>query len=104
MDSEKNKTISELQAYYEQKAEERGFGDETAQDTLLLMTEEIGELARAIRKQSGIKTDEKGKNYAIEEELADIFIYLLHLSNILGISLEEAFWKKEEENNKRTWK
>ena len=96
--------LSELQKYYKQKAEERGFGDETAQNTLLLMTEELGELARAVRKHAGIKIDDKSKVYAIEEELADLQIYLLHLSNILGINLEEAFWKKEDENNKRTWK
>jgi len=97
------KTISEIQKYYKQKTEERGFADETAQDALLLMTEELGELARAIRKNVGIKTDNKEKIYAIEEELADIFIYLLHLSNILGLDLEEAFWKKENENDSRKW-
>jgi NTP pyrophosphatase (non-canonical NTP hydrolase) len=98
------KTLSELQAYYQKKAKERGFTDETAQDTLLLLMEEVGELARAIRKQIGIKTDDKEKIYEIEEELADIQIYLLHLSNILGINLEEAFWKKEQENDTRQWK
>lgn len=100
----KPKTLSELQEYYQQKAKERGFSDETAQDTLLLMTEELGELARAVRKNTGIKTDNKEKIYAIEEELADMQNYLLHLSNILGINLEEAYWKKEEENDTRKWK
>ena len=100
----KSRTLSELQEYYRKKAEERGFADETAQDTLLLMIEELGELARAVRKRAGIKTDDKEKIYELEEELADIQIYLLHLSNILGINLEEAFWKKEEENNTREWK
>ncbi|OGE83866.1 MAG: hypothetical protein A3B23_01270 [Candidatus Colwellbacteria bacterium RIFCSPLOWO2_01_FULL_48_10] len=98
------KTLADLQKYYKQKAEERGFGHESARDTLLLMTEELGELARAIRKHSGIKTDDKERIYAMEEELADILIYTLHLSNILGLDLEKAFWKKEEENNKRVWK
>lgn len=98
------KSLSELQEYYKQKAKERGFDKESPRDTLLLMTEELGELARAIRKYSGIKTDDKSKIYAMEEELADIQIYLLHLSNTLGLNLEEAFWKKEDENNKRVWK
>lgn len=93
-----------MQKYYADKSKERGFDKETARDTLLLMVEEVGELARAIRKQAGIKTDDKSKIYAIEEELADIFIYLLHLSNILKLDLEDAFWKKEEENKKRVWK
>lgn len=100
----KPKTLSELQKYYQQKAEERGFEKETAQETLLLMTEELGELARAIRKNIGLKIDNKEKIYAIEEELADIQNYLLHLSSILGINLEEAYWKKEAENDTRKWK
>ena len=101
---EKYKTLSELQEYYRGKAKERGFDKESARDTLLLMTEELGELAKAIRKHSGMPTNDKSKIYAIEEELADIQIYLLHLSNTLGLNLEEAFWKKEDENNKRVWK
>ncbi len=99
-----HKTLKELQKFYAGKSKERGFDKETAQDTLLLMMEEIGELARAIRKQAGIKTDDKSKIYAIEEELADILAYLLHISNILGLDLEASFWKKEEENKKRVWK
>jgi len=98
------KSLSELQKYYSQKAKERGFDKESARDTLLLMTEELGELAKAIRKTSGIKTDDKSQTYHIDEELADIQIYLLHLSNTLNINLEEAFWNKEDENNKRVWK
>lgn len=100
----KGKSLPELQKFYAQISQERGFDKETAQDTLLLMMEEVGELARAIRKQKGIKTDDKSKIYALEEELADILAYLLHLSNILNIDLEESFWKKEEKNKKRTWK
>jgi NTP pyrophosphatase (non-canonical NTP hydrolase) len=68
------------------------------------MMEEVGELARAVRKQAGIKIDAKTNVYPIEEELADILAYLLHLSNILGLDLEDSFWKKEEENKKRAWK
>lgn len=98
------KSLIELQQYYKQKAKERGFDNESAKDTLLLLTEELGELAKAIRKSEGLKTDDNSNKYDIEEELADVFIYLLHLSNILELNLEEAFWKKEEENNKRVWK
>src|SRR3989344_6609536 len=102
--NKKPTSLKELQEYFKAKAVERGFDKETPQDAMLLMTEELGELARAIRKHSGIKTDDKERIYAMEEELADILIYTLHLSNILGLDLEKAFWKKEEENNKRVWK
>lgn len=98
------KSLTELQEYYKAKSKERGFDNESAQDTLLLMTEELGELARAVRKHAGIKIDDKTDVYPLQEELADTQIYLLYLANILGISLEESFWKKEAENEKRTWK
>lgn len=97
-------TLASLQKYFAEKCKQRGFENETAQDAMLLMVEEVGELARSIRKHSGIKIDAKEKIYAIEEELADVLIYLLHISNILGLDLEESLWKKEEENEKRIWK
>jgi len=100
----KKHTLKELQAYFAEKSKERGFDKETAQDTLLLMIEEVGELARAIRKRVGIKSDDKSRIYPVQEELADILAYLLHLSNILKLDLEESFWKKEEENKKRVWR
>lgn len=96
-------TLAQLQEYVAKKSAERGFQDESPRDILLLMTEELGELARAIRKNSGLKMDGKSKVYAIEEEIADILIYLLHLSNVLKIDINEAFWEKEEENNSRKW-
>ena len=96
-------TLKELQKYYKQKAKERGFSKETPQDIVLLLTEELGELARAIRKKMGIKINAKTRVPELEEELADIFIYTIHLANQLGIDLQEAFEKKEEENEKRKW-
>ena len=99
----KARTLRELQEYFKQKAQERGFADETAQDTVLLMIEELGELAKAIRKHAGIKTERQARIPAIEDEMADLQIYLLHLANILGISLEDAFWNKEAKNDRRTW-
>lgn len=96
-------TLKQLQTYYKEKARERGFSDESPKDVMLLLTEELGELARAVRRQAGIKIDTKTKIPEIEEEIADVFIYLLHLSNQLGLDLEEAFLKKEEESEKRKW-
>ncbi len=98
------KTLKELQEFYLEISKERGFDKESAQDTLLLMMEEVGELAKAIRKKSGIKTEESGAISPVEEEVADVFAYLLHISNILEVDLDEAFWKKEEKNKNRIWK
>ena len=39
----------------------------------------------------------------IEQELADVFIYLLDLANSCNIDLFNAFYNKEVENEKRKW-
>lgn len=66
--------------------------------------EEVGELALAIRKQSGGRLD-KAKNYdtSVEEELADVFIYVLSLANISGVDLFKALKEKEARNFDRQW-
>jgi NTP pyrophosphatase (non-canonical NTP hydrolase) len=98
-------TISELQSYMKAMVLRRGFEKETPRDTLLLAVEEVGELAKALRKHHGIKIDHKSaENYPeISDEIADVFIYLLVLSNQLEIDLFQAFKTKEEKNNQRTW-
>lgn len=73
---------------------------------MLLLTEEVGELAKAIRKFSGLKIDEsRAKSYpSLKHELADVLFYTLDLANTLDVSLFEAFCEKEQLNHKRTWK
>jgi NTP pyrophosphatase (non-canonical NTP hydrolase) len=39
----------------------------------------------------------------IQEELADTALYLLQLSSVLGIDLEQAILEKLETNSKRNW-
>lgn len=48
---EPGKGIDGLQKYYKRIALERGWNAESARYTLLLLVEEVGELARAIRKE-----------------------------------------------------
>lgn len=96
-------TLPELQRYVEAMVQERGFANESAQDIMLLMVEEVGELAKAIRKQVGIKMASDAKPVNVGEEMADILIYLLDLANTLEVDLAQAFWAKEEKNAQRTW-
>ena len=74
---------------------------------MLLLTEEIGELAKAIRKaETRISIDyDKIENYSsIESEVADVFIVLMSLCNVLNINLYNSFIDKEKENIERVWK
>ena len=84
----------------------RGFNQEKPSDKILLLVEEVGELAKAIRKNENKLGIDKTKecNYSsVESEVADIFIVLLSICDILNIDLFKVFLDKEEENIKRTW-
>jgi NTP pyrophosphatase (non-canonical NTP hydrolase) len=98
-------SVTDLQLYVRDMVLRRNFRQETPQDVLLLLVEELGELAKAIRKYAGLKVDErKSFEYpALSDEIADVLIYLLHLANLTGISIFEAFYAKEQENETRHW-
>ncbi|MBN2891068.1 MAG: hypothetical protein JXL97_04300 [Bacteroidales bacterium] len=68
-----------------------------------MLGEEIGELFKAIRKNQQIKIDLNSKIGSVDEELADIIIYLCAIANRTNIDLEKAFRDKEEINKKRVW-
>lgn len=93
--------LAVLQDYYERVAAGRGYGDESAQDTMLMLTEELGELARAVRERVGLQ---RAGGYSQEDaaaEMADIQLFLLHLANILGVNLAGAVRDKERVNAQR---
>lgn len=101
-----NVTLNEMQAYIKNIISIRGFSEQKVQDTMLLLFEETGELAKAIRKTiPNFAIDyKKVENYTdIEEEIADVFIVLTSICNKLNINLYDAIKKKEEKNIKRQW-
>lgn len=99
-----NPTLNELQKYFHHVHTERGFADESVKDKLVLLIEEIGELARGIRKSEGLAMADDTKRSEISEELADCLIYLTDIANKLDIDLTEALRAKEEKNKHRQWK
>ena len=59
---------------------------------LARVTEETGELARAVSHRFGGKTPKAGEgDEEIGEELADVLFVLVCFANSLGIDLDEAF-------------
>lgn len=50
---------------------------------LVWLGEELGELFKAVREGE-----------SIEEEIADVFAWLLSVANVLGVDVEDAFRKK----------
>ena len=99
-------SINEIQSYIKKVMEIRGFNKEKSSDKILLLVEEVGELAKAIRKNEKKLGIDKTKEYnytSIESEIADVFIVLLSICDILNIDLFKAFLEKEEKNIKRIW-
>lgn len=98
-------SLKEIQTYINRMIETRGFEDETPQDVMLLLTEEVGELAKEIRKTTHIKLDAtKSRTTDVSGEIADVFMYILSMCRVMNIDLLEALKEKEERNLKRTWK
>lgn len=99
-----NPTLQDFQRYVMEMVEERGFKNETTEQVFMLFLEECGEMAKAARKSSGVKTDSNSEQFHFSEEVADVFIYLLDICNHFCVDLEKAFREKEEINKKRVWK
>lgn len=102
-------SLADLQDYVQRMVIARGFQNETPQQVMLLITEEVGELAKTLRKSAGIKNDtakaasNNGSKTAIGDEMADVLLYLLALANACKIDLTTALRHKEEENARRRW-
>jgi len=96
-------TLHDLQEYVRRMTAERGFDHENVTEKFVLMMEEVGELAKAVRKTQGMHLDPNSQKYRTDHEAADVLFYLLDICNKLGIDLEQALRDKEEMNKKRTW-
>ncbi|MFA6503544.1 MAG: MazG nucleotide pyrophosphohydrolase domain-containing protein [Patescibacteria group bacterium] len=97
-------TLKNIQQYVVELEKERGFTTQTVLEKSLMLGEEVGELFKAIRKSEIMRTDPNSIVGSIDEELADILIFLCSIANRHNIDLERSFRYKEEINKKRTWK
>jgi len=99
-------SMNQIQTYIKTVVELRGFDNQSIQETMLLLLEEVGELAKAIRKTATkMSVDiDKLQNYdTVESEVADVFFVLMAVCNQLDINLFEALKEKEEKNCERNW-
>lgn len=99
-------SLIQIQDYIKNVISLRGFSNQNIEKTMLLLTEEVGELAKAIRKEKTSMSIDRSKikNYdTVESEVADVFIVLCSICNKLDIDLFSALKDKEEENIKRKW-
>ena len=94
----KNSSLNEVQSYFKEMIKLRSL--------MLLLTEEVGELAKAIRKDATdlkIDSNKIGNYDSIESEIADVFIVLNSICTALDINLFDAIYNKERINVDRKW-
>ena len=88
-------TIAYLQEYLKKK--DHNPGHET--DYVLKLFEEVGELSRAIYRDTRAAADDDFRG-SVEEELWDVMYYVLCLANLYDIDMEKWIKIKEDYNNK----
>lgn len=96
--------LRDIQNYIKDVVKARGFDDNTVQDNFIMLTEEVGELAKALRSLRGIGLADDSTAVHIEHEVADVLWMLICVCNQLDIDLEAALRAKEEKNKQRTWR
>ena len=75
------------------------FGELT---NMVILTEEVGELARVISRTYGEQSFKKSdKEYNLADEMADVLWVLICLANQTGVNLTEAFAKNMEKKTQR---
>lgn len=95
--------IDDLQALVADFAQRRDWGQfHTPKNLVMALSGEVGELTEIFQwltPQESQAIGEDGKARArVEEEVADVFIYLLRLADVLKIDLAEAVSRKVELN------
>lgn len=100
-------SLRSVQQYIKNVNTIRGFEDQPIELTMLLLTEEIGELAKSIRKNATNMSTDINKQYnydSIESEVSDCLYVLSSVCNRLDIDMFKCLKEKEKENIHRVWK
>lgn len=97
-------SLEDWQSYVWQMNIDRNFNLEDASKKLVMLMEEMGELAKAVRKTAGMKFTDTTRQTDLAEELADVQIVLLGLASVVKIDMATAVMTKERKNQLRSWK
>lgn len=101
----KNSSVEEIQKYIKDMFEVRGFRTSLL-ERMCLLTEEMGELAKEVRKTDNNLLIDVNKNYSsnLENEITDVFICLMGMCELLDMDIVQGLKNKEEINFERKWK
>ncbi len=92
-------SIEQITGQLREFANERDWNQfHTAKNLILALVGEVGELASEVQWLTPQEMDSRLGDKAIADEIADIALYLIRLSDVLGIDLSEAISRKLAEN------
>lgn len=86
--------------YLQEYIREKDYKPELKREYFLKLSEEVGELAKAMRKGVLYKDSNSIKG-TIDEEVCDVIYYALAIANCYDIDVESTIRVKEEINNKK---
>ncbi len=94
-------TIKEAQQAVDQWIKEYGVRYFSELTNMVILTEEVGELARVMARKYGDQSFKPGEKDNLGDEMADILWVLLCLANQTGVDLTEELKKNIEKKTKR---
>ena len=68
---------------------------------MIVLTEEVGELARVMARKYGDQSFKEGEKCNLDDEMADVLWVLICLANQTGVNLTEAFQRNLEKKTNR---
>ena len=94
--------LSKLQKEIYQNKLNKGFNVVDVGKEIVLMTEELGELARAYKNSDKKPAREINNKDEIIDTIGDLMVYCLGLCEMLGVNSKEVLERIVENNKKRT--
>ena len=94
-------SLNEMQKQAFRNKVSRGFNVTDLGKEIILMTEELGELAKAYKKSNKKPAGEIDNRDEIIDAVGDLMVYCLGLCEMLGVSCEDVLKKIVKDNRKR---
>jgi len=94
--------LSKLQKDIYQNKVDRKFNVTDVGKEIVLMVEELGELARAYKNSNKKPAGEIDQKEEMVDAIGDLMVYCLGLCEMLGVNSEKVLEKIAENNKKRT--
>jgi len=100
--------MADFQRFVHDLEAHHGWLDVDLVHNVFLMVEEVGELAKGIRRYRKLfdehePTPADAARAEVGAEIVDVLNYLLAIANRLDIDVEAAFREKNARNLERTW-